>query len=154
MVCYLRSSVKYNISEDQTRTNLRRLLAVFAKQRGSLFLGDRFTKPSMLKIFPSIVRIQKPIVKYRNLINLAPDPWVERDWIRVMMCNEAMHLLITVLVQMLLSYQGTEKHCLKGFCHGFYRILNSQNLYLCRRKPKNNGPLLLKIARRCWTRFT
>ena len=35
---------------------------------------------------------------------------------------------------------------LKGLCHGSYRSLNSQNLYLCHRKPKNNGPFLLKIA--------
>ena len=28
----------------------------------------------------------------------------------------------------------------------FKGFLNSQNLYLCRRKPKNNGPVLLTIA--------
>ena len=35
---------------------------------------------------------------------------------------------------------------LKGFVTDFNRFLNSQNLYLYRRKPKNNGPFLLTIA--------
>ena len=34
----------------------------------------------------------------------------------------------------------------KGLCHGFYEIFGQPNLYLCRRKPKNNGPFLLNIA--------
>lgn len=34
----------------------------------------------------------------------------------------------------------------KGLRHGFIQILNSQNLHLFRRKPKNKGPFLLPIA--------
>ncbi len=36
---------------------------------------------------------------------------------------------------------------LKGLClTEFNRFLNSQNVYLCRRQLKNNGPVLLTIA--------
>ena len=35
---------------------------------------------------------------------------------------------------------------LKGLCHGFLASVNSQNIYLCRRKPTNNGLFLLTIA--------
>ena len=34
----------------------------------------------------------------------------------------------------------------QGFVTDFTRFLNSQNIYLSCRKPRNNGPFLLKIA--------
>ena len=38
---------------------------------------------------------------------------------------------------------GAEDRLLNGLSH---RFSNSQNIYLCQRKPKNNGPFLLQIA--------
>ena len=42
------------------------------------------------------------------------------------------------------------QNCLKGLCHGLLS-LNSQNMYLCHKKPTNNGLFLLTIAKLvCW----
>ena len=45
------------------------------------------------------------------------------------------------------SYTNGKKDEFKrGFVTDLNRFLNSQNLYLCRRKPKTIGPILLTIA--------